>query len=54
MTNIFLPWVEKYRPTNISDIISNNENINILSAMLYNGSLPHLLFYGTSGTGKTS
>jgi replication factor C subunit 3/5 len=52
--NDFLPWVEKYRPTNIKDIISNNENINILSAMLSNGSLPHLLFHGTSGTGKTS
>jgi replication factor C subunit 3/5 len=54
MNNNYLPWVEKYRPTNISDIISNNENINILSSMLANGSLPHLLFHGTSGTGKTS
>ena len=54
MNNNFLPWVEKYRPYNISDIISNNENIKILSSMLSNGSLPHLLFHGTSGTGKTS
>lgn len=54
MNNNFLPWVEKYRPYNISDIISNNENINVLSTMLKNGSLPHLLFHGTSGTGKTS
>jgi len=54
MNNNFLPWVEKYRPSHINDIISNNENINILSSMLANGSLPHLLFHGTSGTGKTS
>jgi replication factor C subunit 3/5 len=54
MNNDFLPWVEKYRPHNIDEIISNNENINVLSTMLKNGSLPHLLFHGTSGTGKTS
>jgi replication factor C subunit 3/5 len=50
----FLPWVEKYRPKYLNQIISNNENINILTSMLKNGSLPHLLFHGTSGTGKTS
>ncbi len=54
MNNDFLPWVEKYRPHNIDEIISNNDNINILSTMLSKGSLPHLLFHGTSGTGKTS
>ena len=54
MNNDFLPWVEKYRPYNIDDIISNNNNINVLTSMLNNGSLPHLLFHGTSGTGKTS
>jgi len=54
MNNNFLPWVEKYRPMKIDDIISNNENINVLSTMLSNGSMPHLLFHGTSGTGKTS
>jgi replication factor C subunit 3/5 len=54
MNTDFLPWVEKYRPTNINQIISNNENIRILTSMITNGSLPHLIFHGTSGTGKTS
>jgi replication factor C subunit 3/5 len=49
-----LPWVEKYRPKDINEIISNEQNINIIKNMLLNGSLPHLLFHGTSGTGKTS
>ena len=49
-----LPWVEKYRPKNINEIISNEQNINIIKNMLLNGSFPHLLFHGTSGTGKTS
>ena len=50
----YLPFVEKYRPNNFEDIISNNENIKILKNMLKLGSLPHLLFHGTSGVGKTS
>jgi replication factor C subunit 3/5 len=49
-----LPWIEKYRPTTLSSIKSNNQNLIILQNMLNDGSLPHLLFHGTSGTGKTS
>jgi replication factor C subunit 3/5 len=52
--NNYLPWIEKYRPTNFNNIISNDQNITIIKNMLKNGSLPHLLFHGTSGTGKTS
>lgn len=50
----YLPWIEKYRPQNFLEIISNDQNITILKNMLIGGSLPHLLFHGTSGTGKTS
>jgi replication factor C subunit 3/5 len=52
--NNFLPWIEKYRPQTFSNIISNEQNLIILKNMLKKGSLPHLLFHGTSGTGKTS
>ena len=50
----FLPWVEKYRPKTIDDIIGHEQNIITIKKMLSNGSLPHLLFHGTPGTGKTS
>ena len=50
----YLPWVEKYRPQTFNNIISNEQNLIILQNMLLNNSLPHLLFYGISGTGKTS
>lgn len=50
----YLPWIEKYRPSNFSGIISNDQNLTILKNMLIGGSLPHLLFHGISGTGKTS
>jgi replication factor C subunit 3/5 len=52
--NDFLPWVEKYRPKKIDDIISHTQNIETIKKLLIGGSLPHLLFYGSSGTGKTS
>ena len=50
----YLPWIEKYRPQYLKNIISNEQNLTILKNMLIGGSLPHLLFHGTSGTGKTS
>jgi replication factor C subunit 3/5 len=49
-----LPWIEKYRPTNINDIISHNQNIKTLKKLIEKKALPHLLFYGIPGTGKTS
>ena len=52
--NDFLPWVEKYRPKNINEIISHDQNIETIKLLLKNNSLPHLLFYGSPGTGKTS
>ena len=42
----FLPWVEKYRPVSIDQIISNNDNIKILSSMLKNGSFLWFIYVG--------
>jgi len=49
-----IPLTEKYRPTKLNDIISQEESINILNNTLKTGELPHLLLYGSPGTGKTS
>jgi replication factor C subunit 2/4 len=49
-----IPWIEKYRPKRLHDIVSQEEPISILGNTLKTGELPHLLFYGSSGTGKTS
>ena len=48
-----LPWTEKYRP-NIDDIIGHQTKIATLKSLIKNNELTHLLFYGPSGTGKTS
>lgn len=49
-----LPWIEKYRPSSLDDIISHDDIINTLRVFIKNKCLPHLLFYGPPGTGKTS
>jgi len=49
-----LPWIEKYRPKNINQIISHSEIIQSLKKFIKKKSLPHLLFFGPSGSGKTS
>ena len=50
-----IPWVEKYRPRKIDNILDQNEIIMTLKDCLYRDqSLPHMLFYGPPGTGKTT
>jgi replication factor C subunit 3/5 len=49
-----LPWVEKYRPTTLEGLVSNDAIISTLQRLIASKQLPHLLFYGPPGTGKTS
>ena len=52
--NAKLPFVEKYRPKTLDQIISQDDIIKTLKKFLNKNSLTHLLFYGTAGTGKTT
>ncbi|XP_037934930.1 replication factor C subunit 5-like isoform X2 [Teleopsis dalmanni] len=49
-----MPWVEKYRPAKLDDLISHEEIISTINRFINQKQLPHLLFYGPPGTGKTS
>ncbi|KAI1719857.1 ATPase family associated with various cellular activities (AAA) domain-containing protein [Ditylenchus destructor] len=49
-----LPWVEKYRPESLSDLVSHQEIIKTITRLIAEDKMPHLLFYGPPGTGKTS
>ncbi|XP_071531009.1 replication factor C subunit 5 [Panulirus ornatus] len=49
-----LPWVEKYRPQTLQDLISHEDIIATIKRFIDEDHLPHLLFYGPPGTGKTS
>lgn len=47
-------WTEKYRPNKLDDLIGHDEIKLRLKGFLKSKSLPHLLFAGPPGTGKTS
>ncbi|XP_047029629.1 replication factor C subunit 5 [Helicoverpa armigera] len=49
-----LPWVEKYRPSKLEELISHDDIIKTINQFMKENQLPHLLFYGPPGTGKTS
>ncbi|CAG9534700.1 unnamed protein product [Cercopithifilaria johnstoni] len=49
-----MPWVEKYRPASLTELIAHEEIIDTLMKLINENRLPHLLFYGPPGTGKTS
>ncbi|KAJ2451894.1 Subunit of heteropentameric Replication factor C (RF-C) [Coemansia sp. RSA 2336] len=49
-----LPWVEKYRPTSLDELVSQSDIVDTLQRFVDDGKLPHLLFYGPPGTGKTT
>ena len=48
------PWVEKYRPNKLDDIVYQENIIKALKKTKETGKMQHLLFYGPPGTGKTS
>ena len=47
-------WTEKYRPADITDIISHKIILQTLNRLIAKKQFTHLLFYGPPGTGKTS
>ena len=47
-------WIEKYRPLKLADIVGQDEIIERLASYVRSGDLPHLLFTGSAGVGKTT
>lgn len=47
-------WVEKYRPRRLDDIINQEEIVRRLKLFVKEKNMPHLLFAGPPGTGKTT
>ena len=48
------PWIEKYRPTSLNEVQGQESAILLFREMLSANRPLHFLFYGPSGTGKTS
>lgn len=48
-------WVEKYRPSKLSEIVNQKEIIGSLEALIKDPTdMPHLMFSGSAGVGKTT
>lgn len=49
-----LIWTEKYRPREFSDVRGQEDIVKTIQAMVEKQNLPHLLFSGPAGVGKTT
>lgn len=49
-----LPWIEKYRPQDLKNIILDTETSTIFNNMIKFNYYPNMILYGPPGTGKTT
>ena len=49
-----LPWVEKYRPKILGDVVGQKEAVARLQSYVKNHNVPNMMFSGPAGIGKTS
>lgn len=49
-----IPWVEKYRPRSLDDVVGNEDTLIRLRAVAADGNVPNLILCGPPGTGKTT
>ena len=50
----FIPWIEKYRPKKLSQVIGHSHIVKRLEAFVKSKNIPHLMLCGPAGVGKTS
>jgi replication factor C small subunit len=48
------PWVEKYRPQNLNEVVGQDHIIQRLKQYVNEESMPNLMFTGPAGVGKTT
>jgi replication factor C subunit 2/4 len=49
-----VPWVERYRPETLEDVVGNEDTIVRLRAIAKDGNMPNLILCGPPGTGKVN
>jgi replication factor C subunit 2/4 len=53
-TSYHLPWVEKYRPLLLKDIVGNEDTVSRLQVIAKQGNMPNIILSGSPGIGKTT
>lgn len=53
-SSLELPWVEKYRPHTLKDVVGNEDTVARLRAIARDGNVPHMIISGAPGIGKTT
>lgn len=48
------PWIEKYRPTNVNDLVLDENTASKLKKIILDKNMPNIIITGHSGIGKTS
>jgi replication factor C subunit 2/4 len=49
-----VPWIEKYRPQTMADVVGNADTVARLRVIARDGNLPNVMLAGPPGTGKTT
>jgi len=49
-----LPWIEKYRPQVLQEVVGNQEAVSKLKEFLKDNNIPNMVLSGPPGSGKTS
>mmetsp|Transcript_5638 Transcript_5638/g.8386 ORF Transcript_5638/g.8386 Transcript_5638/m.8386 type:complete len:321 (-) Transcript_5638:52-1014(-) len=54
MAGFEVPWVEKYRPFVLEEVVGNERAVQQLGSISHQGNMPNLLLVGPPGCGKTT
>jgi superfamily I DNA/RNA helicase len=49
-----IPWIEKYRPLKLEDVIADENILTEMNNIIKNKNIPNMIFTGTPGIGKTT
>ena len=49
-----IPWVEKYRPQTLDDVVGQDQIVSRLKRYVEENSMPNIMFTGSAGVGKTT
>lgn len=52
--SLMIPWVEKYRPKHINDLVVDQSTLNKIRKIINDKDMPNIIITGIPGTGKTT